>query len=114
MSCQKGSANRSRPQKYQNHTAFKNNLHDNSHKIKLINSIEITNVCERCKKIIEWKIKYKKYKMLKTPVKCIKCQQKTVKHSYHNICLLCAKEQEICSKCGQKKEIVEGNPSKQE
>lgn len=114
MSCQKGNSSRSRPQKYQNHTSFKNNLYDNSQKIKSINSTEVTNVCERCKKIIEWKIKYKKYKVLKAPMKCIKCEQKTVKHSYHNICLPCAKQQGICSKCGQKKDIVEGKPSKEE
>lgn len=114
MSCQRGNASRSRPQKYKNHTSFKNNLHDNSQKIKLINSTEVTNVCERCKKIIEWKIKYKKYKVLKAPMKCIKCEQKTVKHSYHNICLPCAKQQGICSKCGQKKEVIEGKPSKEE
>ncbi|KAL6260024.1 uncharacterized protein C9orf85 homolog [Pogonomyrmex barbatus] len=107
MSCQKGNINRSRPQKHQNHTSFKNNLHDNSQKIKLINTVEVINVCERCKKIIEWKIKYKKYKVLKAPTKCIKCEQKTVKHSYHNICLSCARQQEICPKCGQKCQIVE-------
>lgn len=114
MSCQKGNTSRSRSQKYQNHTAFKNNLHDNSKKIKFINNIEVANVCERCKKIIEWKIKYKKYKALKAPIKCIKCEQKAVKHSYHNICLPCAKQNEICPKCGKKKEIVEGKPSKEE
>lgn len=114
MSCQKGNASRSRPQRYQNHTSFKNNLYDNSHKIKQINSIKVTDVCERCKKIIEWKIKYKKYKALKAPMKCTKCEQKTVKYSYHNICLPCAKQQEVCPKCGQKKEIVEGKPSKEE
>ncbi|CAL1680831.1 unnamed protein product [Lasius platythorax] len=114
MSCQKGNTNRSRPQKYQNHTAFKNNLYDNSKKIKFINNIEIIDVCERCKNIIEWKIKYKKYKTLKTPMKCTKCEQKTVKHSYHNICLPCAKQNEICPKCGKKKEIVEVKPSREE
>lgn len=114
MSCQRGNASRSRPQRYQNQTSFKNNLYDNSQKTKLINNIEVTNVCERCKKIIEWKIKYKKYKVLKAPVKCIKCEEKTVKHSYHNICLLCAKQLEVCSKCGQKKEIVEKKASKEE
>ena len=114
MSCQRGNANRSRPQKYQNQKSFKNNLYDKSQKIKQINSTEVTNVCERCKKIIEWKIKYKKYKVLKAPMKCIKCEQKTVKHSYHNICLLCAKQQGVCSKCGQKTEVIEGTCSKEE
>lgn len=76
--------------------------------------MEVANVCERCKKIIEWKIKYKKYKVLKAPTKCTKCEQKTVKHSYHMICLPCAKQQEVCPKCGLKSEIVEGKPSKEE
>lgn len=114
MSCQRGNASRSRPQRYQNQTSFKNNLYDNSKKIKLMNSTEVTNVCERCKKIIEWKIKYKKYKVIKAPMKCTKCDKKTVKHSYHNICLLCTKQQGVCSKCGQKKEIVEEKSNKEE
>jgi len=52
--------------------------------------------------------------MLKAPMKCIKCEQKTVKQSYHNICLPCARQQGVCSKCGQEKEIIEGKPSKEE
>ncbi|XP_014480703.1 PREDICTED: uncharacterized protein C9orf85 homolog [Dinoponera quadriceps] len=114
MSCQRGNGNRSRRQKYQNHTAFKNDLHDKSQKTKSINSIEVANVCERCKKIIEWKIKYKKYKALKTPAKCTKCEQKAIKHSYHIMCLPCAKQREVCPKCGLNSEIVEGKPSKEE
>lgn len=114
MSCQRGNASRSRSQKHQNHTAFKNNLHDNSRKTKFINNLEIANVCERCKSIIEWKIKYKKYKALKAPAKCRKCEQKTVKHAYHNICLPCAKQGEVCPKCGEKEEIVAAKPNKEE
>lgn len=114
MSYQKGNTSRSRSQKYQNHTAFKNNLYDNSKKTKFINSIEVIHVCERCKKIIEWKIKYRKYKILKAPMKCIKCEQKTVKHSYHNICLPCAKQNEICPKCGKMEKSEEVKPNKEE
>lgn len=114
MSCQKGNANRSRPQKYKNQTAFKNDLHDTSHKTKFINNIEVANVCERCKKIIEWKIKYKKYKPLKAPAKCTKCEQKTVKHAYHIMCLPCAKNHQVCPKCGEKREIIEAKPNKEE
>ncbi|XP_020300677.1 uncharacterized protein LOC109864148 [Pseudomyrmex gracilis] len=114
MSCQRGNASRSRPPKHQNHKAFKNDMHDTSQKIKLINSIEVVNVCERCKQILEWKIKYKKYKILKAPIKCIKCSQKSVKHSYHNICLPCAKEHGICPKCGLQKQVIEGKPTKTE
>ncbi|KZC12071.1 Uncharacterized protein C9orf85 like protein [Dufourea novaeangliae] len=84
MSTQKGNSNRSRPQKYKNQTTFKNDLHDKSLKTKIINSIEVVDVCCR------------------------------LKHAYHNICLPCAKENKICSKCGIKNDIVEGKPSKEE
>ncbi|CAL7950912.1 unnamed protein product [Xylocopa violacea] len=114
MSTQKGNSNRSRPQKYRNQTVFKNDLHDKSHKTKFINNIEIQNVCERCKKIIEWKIKYKKYKPLKTPTKCIKCEQKTVKHAYHNMCSICVAQYKVCAKCGENDNIIEVKPNKEE
>ncbi|XP_017762761.1 PREDICTED: uncharacterized protein C9orf85 homolog [Eufriesea mexicana] len=114
MSTQKGNCNRLRPQKHQNQTAFKNDLHDKSNKTKFINSIDVKHVCERCKKIIEWKIKYKKYKPLKTPAKCIKCEQRTIKHAYHNMCLSCATQYEVCAKCGDKGTIIEGEPDKEE
>lgn len=114
MSSQKGNTKRSRPQKYQNHFAFKNTLHDTSHKTKTINSLQIVNVCERCKKIIEWKIKYKKYKPLKAPGKCNKCEQKSIKHAYHSVCGPCARERRVCPKCGDSTELVEPVPSKEE
>lgn len=114
MSSQKGNASRSRPQKYQNRHAFKNNLHDTSHKTKFINSIDVANVCERCKHIIEWKIKYKKYKPLKAPSKCVKCEQKTVKHAYHIMCSACARERRVCPKCGTKGELVTAKPTVEE
>lgn len=114
MSCQRGNASRSRPQKHKNHTAFKNNLHDTSQRTKFINTLEIANVCVRCKSIIEWKIKYKNYKVLKAPAKCRKCEQKTVKHAYHNICLPCAKQEKVCPKCCKKEDIVEGKPTEKE
>ncbi|KAI4493733.1 hypothetical protein M0804_001909 [Polistes exclamans] len=114
MSCQKGNTKRSRPQKYKNQTVFKNDLHDKSHKTKFINNIEVANVCERCKKIIEWKIKYKKYKPLKAPAKCTKCEEKTVRHAYHTMCLPCSKDHKVCPKCCEKREIIEAKPNKEE
>ncbi|ENN72914.1 hypothetical protein D910_01001 [Dendroctonus ponderosae] len=86
MSCQKGNTVRSRPQKYKNKTAFKNNLHDTSQRTKTINSISVGNVCQRCKDIIEWKIKYKKYKPLSQLKTCVKCGQKAISKAYHTIC----------------------------
>lgn len=111
MSCEKGNTKRTRPQKYKNSHAFKNNLHDTSHTTKQINSIQVCNVCERCKKIIEWKIKYKKYKPLKSPASCTKCNQKTVKRAYHTICGPCAKSANVCPKCGVVGEVMEPRPT---
>lgn len=114
MSSQKGNTKRSRPQKYQNQFAFKNNLHDTSHTTKKINNLQIAHVCERCKKIIEWKIKYKKYKPLKAPAKCNKCEQKTIKHAYHTMCGPCARERNVCPKCEESKELVPAVPTREE
>ena len=69
MSSQKGNASRSRPQKYKNTSKFKNNLHDKSHITKKMNQTVISDCCERCTEIIQWKIDYKKYKLLSQPKK---------------------------------------------
>lgn len=105
MSSAKGSMNRQRPQKHQNRTAFKNNLHDTSTKTKFLNSMDVSGVCQKCKNIIEWKIKYKKYKSLTAPKKCVGCEQKTVKHNYHVLCNKCAREKDVCAKCYKKAEV---------
>ncbi|XP_043281530.1 uncharacterized protein C9orf85 homolog isoform X1 [Venturia canescens] len=113
MSSQKGNTKRARPQKYQNNHAFKNDLHDKSHQTKRINNIQVVNVCERCKKIIEWKIKYKKYKPLKAPAKCTKCEQKVIKHAYHIMCGPCALHNKVCPKCGEKGDVVPEEPKEE-
>lgn len=100
MSSQKGNASRSRPQKHQNRFAFKNNLHDTNIRTKRINSIQINHVCPRCKDILEWKIKYKKYKALKAAKNCNKCHNKCVKEAYHTVCNQCSANLAICPKCG--------------
>ncbi|KAI5634794.1 hypothetical protein NE865_12512 [Phthorimaea operculella] len=101
MSTSKGSQCRRRPQKHQNKTAFKNDLHDTSKKTKLINSLEVSGVCKRCRDIIQWKIKYKKYKPLTAPSKCVGCNEKAVKHAYHVLCSKCAAERKVCAKCAK-------------
>lgn len=105
MSCAKGNIQRTRPQKHQNRTAFKNDLHDTSKKTKFLKSLDISGVCERCKEIIEWKIKYKKYKPLTAPKKCVGCEQKTIKHAYHVLCSKCATEKRVCAKCCKPTEV---------
>lgn len=61
---------RSRPQKHKNTFAFKNDLHDKTPQQKKINTLNVCEVCERCKSQIEWRIKYKKYKPLSQPKTC--------------------------------------------
>ena len=64
MSSQKGNDKRKRAQKYQNTHAFKNDLHDKSKKMQVIKNLETWGLCAPCKGVIDWKIKYKKYKPL--------------------------------------------------
>ncbi|CAD7091540.1 unnamed protein product [Hermetia illucens] len=99
MSTRKGATTRARPQRHQNRTAFKNDLHDKTPKMKMINNLHVCEVCERCKAQIEWKIKYKKYKPLTQPKTCARCQQKTVKKAYHVICRECSQKDRVCAKC---------------
>ncbi|XP_049887626.1 uncharacterized protein C9orf85 homolog [Pectinophora gossypiella] len=109
MSTSRGNVSRKRPQKHQNKTAFKNDLHDTSKKTKLLNSLEISGLCKRCKDIIDWKIKYKKYKTLTAPGKCVACGQKTVKHAYHVMCSKCGADKNVCTKCCKHPENDEGS-----
>lgn len=127
MSSQRGAGlTRKRAQKHKNTFAFKNDLHDKTPQMKKINALHVSEVCERCKAQIEWKIKYKKYKPLSQAKTCIKwvhavirlelevvgenwfrflfisfrrCNQRTVKKAYHVCCKDCAKKERICAKC---------------
>lgn len=105
MSTSRGNDSRRRPQKHQNRTAFKNDLHDTSNKTKMLNSMMITGICDKCKGIIEWKIKYKKYKTLSAPSKCVGCEQKSVRHAYHVLCAPCSKAKKVCAKCLKPNEV---------
>ena len=89
---------------HQNATSFKNNPH--STKSVKINSLPNEGLCQRCHDIIEWRKKYHKFKPLKAPKTCVGCGQKTVVHAYHVLCINCARERGCCSKCLEKKEIV--------
>ncbi|XP_035591483.1 uncharacterized protein C9orf85 homolog [Oncorhynchus keta] len=106
MSSQKGNASRSRGQKHQNTTAYKNDKYGASVQVKIANSKVHEGLCQRCKEVIEWKVKYNKYKSLSQPRTCVKCSQKTVKDAYHVICKTCALKLELCAKCGKKEDIV--------
>ncbi|XP_040897986.1 uncharacterized protein C9orf85 homolog [Toxotes jaculatrix] len=106
MSSQKGNVSRSRGQKHQNTTAYKNDKYGATAQVKKANSKIHDGLCQHCKGVLEWKVKYNKYKPLTQPRKCIKCSQKTVKDAYHIICKPCSLQLEICCKCGKKEEIV--------
>ncbi|XP_047278724.1 uncharacterized protein C9orf85 isoform X2 [Homo sapiens] len=70
MSSQKGNVARSRPQKHQNTFSFKNDKFDKSVQTKKINAKLHDGVCQRCKEVLEWRVKYSKYKPLSKPKKC--------------------------------------------
>lgn len=107
MSTQRGNFSRQRPQKYKNSFAFKNDMHDKTNQTKMINSLQVRDVCNRCKEVIEWKIKYKKYKPLTQPKTCVQCNQKTVRHAYHVMCIECGKKTGKCTKCCKSEEVIE-------
>ncbi|XP_038940247.1 uncharacterized protein C9orf85 homolog isoform X4 [Rattus norvegicus] len=69
MSSQKGNVTRSRPQKHQNTFTFKNDKFDKSVQTKKINAKLHDGVCQRCKEVLEWRVKYSKYKPLSKPKK---------------------------------------------
>ncbi|KAM4746633.1 uncharacterized protein C9orf85 homolog [Anableps anableps] len=106
MSSQKGNVSRSRAQKHQNSTAFKNDKYGATVQVKKANSKIHDGLCQHCKGVLEWKVKYNKYKPLTQPKKCVKCSQKTVRDAYHIICKPCSLQLEICCKCGKKEDIV--------
>ncbi|XP_017662888.1 PREDICTED: uncharacterized protein C9orf85 homolog [Lepidothrix coronata] len=106
MSSERGNVSRTRPQRHQNAHAFRNDKYDTSTRLKKINAKLHDGVCQHCKGILEWRVKFSKYKLLSKPKKCVKCLQKTVKDPYHIICRPCASKLEICAKCGKEEEIV--------
>ncbi|XP_009562400.2 uncharacterized protein C9orf85 homolog isoform X1 [Cuculus canorus] len=106
MSTEKGNVRRTRAQRHQNASAFRNDKYDRSARRKKINAKLHDGVCQHCKDILEWRVKFSKYKLLSKPKKCVKCLQKTVKDPYHIICRPCAGKLEVCAKCGKEEEIV--------
>ncbi|CAL8248715.1 unnamed protein product [Merluccius merluccius] len=106
MSSQKGNASRSRAQKHQNSVAYRNDKYGASVQVKKANSKTHCGLCQRCKEVLEWKVKYNKYKSLTQARKCVKCSQKTVKDAYHIMCKACSIQLELCAKCGKKEDIV--------
>jgi len=106
MSTKAGQNHRTRPQKHQNNTVWKVDLHKSDPKTKLLQSLTVINCCQHCTGVLEWKIKYGKYKPLSKPVKCIKCGERKVKYAYHVLCQDCVSASGYCAKCNKPQEIV--------
>ncbi|CAL8346955.1 unnamed protein product [Lota lota] len=106
MSSQKGNASRSRAQKHQNTVAYRNDKYGATVQVKKANSKVHDGLCQRCKDVLEWKVKYNKYKSLTQAKKCVKCSQKNVKDAYHIMCKPCSIQLKLCAKCGNKEDIV--------
>lgn len=69
MSSQKGNVGKTGAPKHKNNHAFKNSLHDTNKRTQAVRDLTVSGVCTRCKDIVDWKIKYKKYKPLTQPKK---------------------------------------------
>ena len=67
MSSQRGNSVKTGAPKHKNKVGFCNTMHDRSKKNLTLVNMNITGCCQRCKDIIDWKIKYKKYKPLSQP-----------------------------------------------
>jgi hypothetical protein len=93
----RGGESKRKPQKYQNSYTYQHNK--NSKLTCKIAALPIEDLCQRCTEILEWKKKYRKYKSLTVPKKCIKCAQKTIHEAYHVICNSCSNKDHICAKC---------------
>merc|ERR1711997_305456 len=102
MSTRPGSHLKKKPgQKHKNVSTFKFDKYRTDPQAKSLKSLQVVNCCPRCTSVIEWKIKYGKYKMLTTPAKCVDCLQKVVKHNYHIRCEACVLKSGKCAKCGE-------------
>ncbi|CAG8467942.1 599_t:CDS:10 [Ambispora gerdemannii] len=83
-----------------------------------VNDIQITEVPYPMlitgdrEEIIEWRKKFKKYKPLSTPKRCVNCREKAVKEAYHTLCKKCADEKGICAKCLEHAEIPSNDTKK--
>ncbi|GBM86611.1 Uncharacterized protein C9orf85 [Araneus ventricosus] len=99
MSSQKGNVSRTRPQKHKNVTQFENDKYNKNKLSERLNNMQFTSLCAKCESIIQWKVKYKKYKPLTVPAKCVKCEEKNVKSAYHIVCSNCSENLKICAKC---------------
>ncbi|KCV72312.1 hypothetical protein H696_01708 [Fonticula alba] len=104
MSTRKGGVTKGAP-KHQNKTAYKHNRA--SKKTLHILSLPINGLCKSCRDVLEWRKKFRKYKPLTTPKKCVSCEQRAIREAYHVICDDCCRRDNVCSKCLKPRALVE-------
>jgi PHP family Zn ribbon phosphoesterase len=63
------------------------------------------HLCLRCFEILNWKLKFGKYKVMQQAAKCTKCLKMTVVKPYRSFCNKCADEHKCCAKCGHVKPL---------
>lgn len=88
-----------------NRTAYRHN--PSSKLTKKILAMPICGLCPACHEQIEWRKRFRKYKPLTVPKKCVECGQKTIKDAYHVICRSCAAKGAKCEKCLESRKLDE-------
>ena len=88
-----------------NRTAYRHN--PSSKLTKRILAMPICGLCPACHEQIEWRKRFRKYKPLTVPKKCVECGQKTIKDAYHVICRSCAAKGSKCEKCLESRKLDE-------
>ncbi|KAJ2300908.1 hypothetical protein IWW55_003858, partial [Coemansia sp. RSA 2706] len=105
VSTRSGGAKKGAP-KYANKFAYTHNK--GSKKTQKIMALPIDGLCRRCTEQIQWRKQYRKYKPLTAPKKCVSCQLKKVNKAYHVLCDGCARSKDVCAKCQETAQIIEG------
>jgi hypothetical protein len=89
---------KSGPPAHANRSAFRHN--PSSRLTKHILALPINDLCPACEEQIEWRKRFRKYKPLTVPKRCVKCQEKSaIKEAYHVICRACCRKENKCAKC---------------
>ncbi|KAI5167721.1 hypothetical protein NEIG_00305 [Nematocida sp. ERTm5] len=86
-----------RKQAHQNTYAFRHN--PNSMLTKEIAAIKIFGLCRRCNEKIEWRKKYRKYKIQTHVSRCTVCLNKSITTAYNIVCEPCGEGKKICRIC---------------
>jgi hypothetical protein len=70
-----------------------------SSEAKALLATPISSVCPPCRGVLEWRKRFKKYKTLTVPKKCVRCGGRAIKEPYHVACGQCIRKEACCAKC---------------